>query len=406
MAKQRTRISIEGWYYLLVLAFIVGGAMMREINLLLFVAGILMGPMIISWRLVNRDLQQVDVIHKLPTGIGAGEVLVAEVAVTNARRRMDTWGVTVEDRIVYCDPDQNGQETGESVRVFFSHVPTQETRVANYQGRIQRRGRYAVGPLELSTRFPLGLLRRTVTFTGKQYLYVYPRMGRLKSQWLQMMQPARIGSRRSQQRQGMVEGEFHSLRDWRGGDSKRWIHWRTSARRNKLSVKQFERQQSQNLAVLIDLWLPPDADDDDFRRVEDVISFAATVVANHCRRGSSRLLLGIAGFKQETVAGVASTGLLEECLEELAVAQPTTVDCLPTLLNEVLSTARPESRVVVLSTRQTELSDTERFEDIWHKPRERATLGRVICFAADSPDFKACVELEEQSPLLTELPRA
>ena len=394
MAKQRTRICVEGWYYLLVLAFIVGGAMMREINLLLFVAGILIGPMAISWRLVNRVLQQMDVVHKLPTGIGAGEVLVAEVAVTNGRRRLDAWGVTVEDRIVRCDSNTGGAEQGETVRVFFPHISTQQTCVANYQGRIERRGRYAVGPLEMSTRFPLGLLRRSVTWTEKKYLYVYPRMGRLKSQWLQIVQPARIGSRRSQQRQGMVEGEFHSLRDWRGGDSKRWIHWRTSARRNKLSVRQFERQQSQNMAVLVDLWLPDDPQDDDLRRVEKVISFAATAAANQCRRGSSRLLLGIAGSKPETVAGVTSTGLLEECLEELAVAEPTPKDRLPPLLGSVLSTARPDSRIVVLSTRQTDLSDTERFEEIWQKPRERATLGRVMCLAADAPEFKACFELE------------
>ena len=92
MSKQRTRICVEGWYYLLVLAFIVGGAMMREINLLLFVAGILIGPLAISWRLVNRVLQQLDVIHKLPTGIGAGEMLVAEVAIPN-----DGFSVRMQD---------------------------------------------------------------------------------------------------------------------------------------------------------------------------------------------------------------------------------------------------------------------------------------------------------------------
>jgi hypothetical protein len=96
---------------------------------------------------------------------------------------------------------------------------------------------------------------------------------------------------------------------------------------------------------------------------------------------------------------VTSTGLLEECLEKLAVASSTPKDRLPKLLDTVLSTARPESRIVILSTRQTDLSDTERFEEIWHKPRERATLGRVMCLAVDDPEFKACFELEN-SPAL------
>ena len=35
-----------------------------------------------------------------------------------------------------------------------------------------------------------------------------------------------------------------------------WIHWRTSARRGELMVKEFEQQNEQDLAILIDPWLP------------------------------------------------------------------------------------------------------------------------------------------------------
>ena len=405
MPKQRTRICIEGWYYLMVLAFIIGGAVMREINLLLFVAGILIGPLVISWRIVGRSLQQVSAYRKLPAGISAGEMLIAEVTVTNGRRKGDAWGVTVEDCLKLASADvgtsaRDAWVSGESVRVFFPKIAAQATNTANYQGRLDRRGRYEVGPLMISTRFPLGLMRRTITMPDKQFLYVYPRMGRMTAAWMQMVQPSRIGSRRSQQRQGSREGEFHSLRDHRSGDSQRWIHWRTTARRNRLTVKQFERQQSQNLELLLDLWVPNNLSEElraaQQRQIEQIISFAATVCADHCRRGSSRLLLGVAGANVETVGGVTSMGLLEECLEKLAVARASETDRLPGLLDDVLTDVHPESRVVVLSPRQTDLSDTERFESIWQKPRERSTLGRVLCLPASSPEFRGCFELQER----------
>ena len=404
MPKQRTTICVEGWYYLMVLAFIIGGAIMREINLLLFVAGILIGPLVISWRLVARALCQVTAVRRLPTGIESGEVLIAEVTVTNGRRKGDAWGITVEDSIKLAvadghSPAEDGWVSGEMVRVFFPRVAAGEASTAHYQGRLDRRGRYEVGPLRMSTRFPLGLLRRTVAISDKKELYVFPKMGRMTSAWMQVAQPSRVGSRRSQQRLGSVEGEFHSLRDHRSGDSQRWIHWRTTARRNKLTVKQFERQQSQNLDIILDLWLPSNLADE-MRgtwqdQIEQIISFAATVCVDQCRRGSSRLLLGIAGARVEQVGGVTSAGLLEECLEKLAVARPTDVDRLPPLLDDVLSHSHSESPVVVLSPGATDLSDTQRFESIWQKPRERAMLGRVMCLRVDSREFRECFNMHD-----------
>ena len=116
------------------------------------------------------------------------------------------------------------------------------------------------------------------------------------------------------------------------------------------------------------------------------------------------MLLGIAGEDVELVGGVTSMGLLEECLEKLAVAQSSHTDRLPELLENVLSKGHPESRVVVISPRRTDLSDTQRFETIWQKPRERSALGRVVCLNVDSPEFRSCFEPKDSTP--TERPVA
>ncbi len=90
--------------------------------------------------------------------------------------------------------------------------------------------------------------------------------------------------------------EYHGLRDYRSGDSPRWIHWRTSARRGELMVKEFEQQNEQDLAILIDPWLPrTKASPEQREAMEQAISFAATLCLETCRYQGRRLVLGWTG---------------------------------------------------------------------------------------------------------------
>ena len=61
---------------------------------------------------------------------------------------------------------------------------------------------------------------------------------------------------------------------FRPGDSRRHIHWRTTARRGTLMVREFEDWPSDNLILLVDPWTtrPPGADDDP--AVECLLSLA------------------------------------------------------------------------------------------------------------------------------------
>ena len=78
--KHRTVICREGWYYLVVLGFVVGGALMRQINLLLIIAGMMAGPLLYNWREVIASLKGLHVRRKLPEGICAGDLLVVDLA--------------------------------------------------------------------------------------------------------------------------------------------------------------------------------------------------------------------------------------------------------------------------------------------------------------------------------------
>jgi uncharacterized protein (DUF58 family) len=389
MFKLRTTICRSGWLYLFVLLFIVGGAVIREINLLMFVAGIMLGPWLLSWRQVGRSVQRVTVERVVPRSIGVGDVLDVTLTLHNRRRRLGAWGLVAQDRITRIRPGR--QDDSMTVQVLFPWVAAGERVSSGYEGRLYDRGEYRFGPLLLISRFPLGLMQRAVQHHLTGRLMVFPRLGRLTRRWTDVVQPMRAGTQRSMHRHGPREGEFHSLRDWRSGDSRRWIHWRTSARRNQLTVRQFELRQNQDLALLVEL-REVNGGQATCEATELAIRFAATVVAHHCRRGSSRLLLGIAGRSVDFVSGVASRALMQDAMERLAISEASRTDRLDELVHQTFDEIPAETRVVLVSTCPVNVDDTERLATVWSDLRKRSRLSRILCINAASADLAAYYE--------------
>jgi hypothetical protein len=75
---------------------------------------------------------------------------------------------------------------------------------------------------------------------------------------------------------------------------------------------------------------------------------------------------------------------LREVMELLATAESDDFDRLPQLLDCTLSGSRRHHRIVIVSTRPTDLSDTERFVSVWDDLNKRNALGRITCFDASS----------------------
>ncbi len=366
MKRQRsTAVCPEGWYYLLVLSFVLCGAMLREVNLLLVLAGMLIGPLLLSWRMVVITLRGLDIQRRMPSGVCAGDPLVVNLQLDNGRSRIGSWAVSVEEQIDREDvADKYGLAPIRPL-VFFPYTPAGQSRGRAYRSVLSRRGRYRLGPLRVSTRFPFGLLRCTITLGETQWLTVFPRLGRLTGQWRLRQREALEGAQHRRWRHSRVEGDFFGVRDWRSGDSRRRINWRSSARHGTLVVSQFERPHNRNVAVLVDLWQPEEPGPEHLETVELAVSFAATVVTDLCRKGGSNLLLGSldasgeAGRPQWT-SGSASGALLREAVEQLALAEAHHQDRLAELLAAASQRIEPDSEVILIGTRPTGPSDAAR----------------------------------------------
>src|SRR5262249_54897413 len=150
------------------------------------------------------------------------------------------------------------------------------------------------------------------------------------------------------------------------GDSPRWIHWRTTARRGELMVREFEETPTDNLIVVVDPWVPGQQDRGQesgtweeagkgpppFPVLEDALSLAATVCWEWCRQRGDRLVLGGGGrppLVQEGVTGREQALLLLECLAiQNGCAEPDVTGLLDRLAAEGL----PPAPVLLVSTRQ------------------------------------------------------
>ncbi len=368
----------EGWAYLLILTFVLFGAMLRNINLLMGLAGMMAGALLIGSLLVGLALRKLTFRRRLPRAVCVGDLVVAQLTLHNGRRWWGAWMISVEETIRRETPDHHRQTT--QAKALFFHVPAGQQRELTYRGRFGQRGRYLFGPSRVSTRFPLGLVRRGRTLSEVSTLLVCPRLGRLTRRWNTLDYFSPHGTRRSQRRR-RIGSEFHSLRDWQQGDSHRSIHWRTSARRGMLVTREYEQEQSHDLTLLVDLWQPDKPDAEQLERVETAISFAATVVSQMCQTGSSRLTLATTGKNPIEISATTSSAMLQEVMEALAVVEGSAAgeDDFAPLFRRVTQSVRPVVQTAVISTREVDV------ETLLVEPLSaggisaRSTSGNVLC---------------------------
>lgn len=393
--SQHTTVAItrEGWYYLGMFGFIVAGAIIRDINLLYIMAGMMLGPLLYSLYASTKSLRRIRVSRQFPSMVGVGYPLYVEVTAAKPKGSATAFSTMISDRI---RRQSDRRDRGVEARLFFPTVPLGGQATASWQTRLNRRGRYVLGPMRASTSMPLGLVRASTDCAENAYVLVSPRLGLLSPAWSRYLELRNDGGQKSARRRGNAEGDFYGMREWRDGDSRNWIHWRTSAKRNKLTVRQFEQRINQDLVVVLDLWQPVRTTVPN-ERLEQAISFVATLVVDYGRQGSTHLVVTTSSDSPFAMEGVSSPVFRNELMERLAIVEPTVVDTLPTVLAEALSKASPKSKVVLVTSRDIDLHDTEAFDVVWKRPDIRRTLSDVVVVNTEGAHFEEWFRLEEPS---------
>ncbi len=170
-----------------------------------------------------------------------------------------------------------------------------------YQATAERRGVHRVDALEVRSSGLAGLFvsRRRVPVPGVVTVFPrywaipeFPLPGRTGAEPVDIPQPARDGL------------DVAGVREFRDGDSLRHVHWRSTARRGALVVREFERSVHQPVGLLLDTRPSLDPGDSAADAFEDLVRAAASIA--HAVTHTGRAVHLAAAGRAEVISAVTS----------------------------------------------------------------------------------------------------
>lgn len=343
-----TRFTRNGLHVAFIAVFAMLGGSVRGLNLLVILAGLMVGILLMQWRFCRATLPGLTVRRILPLEAYAGTSFKVRFLVTNHRKWLPAWLLRLEDRIRGNRLKGRGSEAVCSLSVVRPSLSD----ATQYDCLITQRGRYRFGPVRLATGFPFGLLnawKNTKTHTS---LIVFPALAPLSPNWNGLIENRREGLAASRNSSGPNDGEFFGIRSWRNGDSRRWIHWRTTARVGELSVRQFEQRKRTQLSLLLDPYLTKSNNGDD---LEWAISVAASIANELAKTSSNRLAFGIADQNSRVLFSHRVVDFRRAVLETLALVDGLEDVTLSKTLASLLVDGNPNWPVLIISPRKARM---------------------------------------------------
>jgi uncharacterized protein (DUF58 family) len=382
LIRNRFHIPTEGWVFLVIMFVLFIGSLMGRSNPLMLVFSMMAGAFVMNGWLTFTYLKGVTVERLLPERVMAGELFSVEIALRNRKSWLSAWLMTITDHV-------SGYQTELAPEIAFIRIPPGEQQRGHYQLVLAQRGVHLFGPVHVDTRFPLGLVERGLNLAVPATLRVYPRLGRLQPDWKRKLNNAMEQTSSQVAKSGIFEDEFHGLREYRLGDDLRSVHWRTSARRNELMVRQYRDSRDRSLLILLDAWLPAHDGGRDLDDFELALSFAATVCVDATRHSrESRTTLAVQGTSLEVWRGGGGGERIESLLDTLAELQPDPQRALAPLWEATVSDRSTQPRILLL-TRRPELA----LQEMQRLSVQDHTLGSVQILEIGSPELRRVFEV-------------
>ena len=267
-------------------------------------AYLLLGLMVAAFVLGVIGSRALRLQRRMPRseGIAAGEPVGTGLRLTN-RSRLASSKVEVVDRL----PNRHVSEA--------PSVPAGGEQLVETTVSFERRGVYEIGPAELIFTDPFGLLSFRRDAGERAEALVYPEIHELPGR--SMAGEDETGGRGRFARRGE---DLAGLREYRRGDDRRMIHWKSVARTGELFVKEFDPESPRRYTVMLDL-LARQARDPRAagREIEDAVSAAASAFAHLERSGLSPRLRLTDGAASSTDF-VAGEGDRRQAMRLLAAA--------------------------------------------------------------------------------------
>ena len=216
--------------------------------------------------------------------------------------RLETGVLLLEDRLPY--------QLGPPARFVVPGIGGDDRELLNYDFAAGARGRYTIGPLLARLSDPFGLAQVTSELAGTSEVVIHPRV--------ESLPPPSLGGELASASTTRVRhlfsqgDEFYTTRDYRDGDDLRKVHWRSSAKRGQLMIRQEERPWQARALLALDLRREAHRGQGAQSSFERMISIVASMAARLSASGYELALLTDDGQQvRPTGASDQSTAVLD-----------------------------------------------------------------------------------------------
>lgn len=344
---RRPSLTTDGQVTVLLLLGFAAGAVNTGTNLLFAVLGLIGSLLLVELFRTRRALAGV-----------AAERIVPRTTVRGApvRGRIRLSAKGGRKLPLLCEELDEEQALDREARVLVWGIAANAPSEAAWEAAFRRRGVARLSGLSLLCRGPCGLFETRAQLPLPSEVLVLPRLRQLKP--TPLLAPAPASERRPRavplgpERRDVVR----TLRELRWGDDPRTIHWRASARKGELVVKEFERGGPEGALVIVDLATPRAGDEGEVQEVEEAAVELALALVTELQRRGEATGLGVAGAGAPVLlAPNAGPGVAAQAREALARARSAPSPDLGRLLRLAGRHGR-EQRLFLVTTRDPALS--------------------------------------------------
>jgi uncharacterized protein (DUF58 family) len=236
--RRGRRITLEGSIFI-ILTFLIGlAAYNTGTNPLYLILAMMLSFLIVSGILSSMSLRKVEAERIVPHHITAKEDFIVHLNVRNGKRFFPSYSLRLVDSL----------KTGEPIGAcFVLKLPKNARLQCSYACQFPRRGIYTFYRLSVATQFPFGFFERSITMISPRDVIVYPEIVDIG----RFVQESQIDFG---EYDGIKKGlgtSLYGLREYVSGDSARFIHWKVSAKSDKLMVREFEKEEKKKVCIFL-----------------------------------------------------------------------------------------------------------------------------------------------------------
>ena len=220
LPRVQYRPGSGGVVHAVVLALVATAAFYSQSNLLFMALGVLIGGLVFALLWAWLSLRGLRVRRSTPSRVAAGDPLVLRYRLDN-HGRLPAFAVVLRERLA-DDPTADGgpgrpMRLGGAPVTWALHVGGRRGVRMQSRGRPRRRGELHLRGLTLSSTFPFGMVRKTLTFDAPGAVLVLPRLYRLDPDLTGRLVRGGDGDEGPGRSAG-GDDEFFGLRAYRPGD--------------------------------------------------------------------------------------------------------------------------------------------------------------------------------------------